>query len=87
MKLEKVKNTDYVHDFYQTYVAADAVWKMTQAVDSTGKVGAIALLLDSGSGKSIIALMIQLYELAHNLKENDDSTFIVTTQESFIYPM
>ena len=56
--MERVKNTDYVHDFYQTYVAADAVLKMTKAVDVTGKVGAIALLLGSGSGKSLIALLI-----------------------------
>ena len=58
LKLAEVKNTDYQHDLYQTYVAADAVWKMTKAVDVNGKVGAIALLLGSGSGKSLIALLI-----------------------------
>ena len=58
LKLALVKNTDYQHDLYQSYVAADAVWKMTKAVDITRKVGAIALLLGSGSGKSLIALMI-----------------------------
>ena len=77
--MEKVKNTDYVHDFYQTYVAADAVWKMSVAVDSTKKVGAIALLLGSGSGKSIIALMIQIFELTYNHTSADDSSCIVTT--------
>ena len=58
LKLALVKNTDYQHDFYQTYVAADAVWKMKKAAEPNGKVGAIALLLGSGSGKSLIALMI-----------------------------
>ena len=58
LNLALVKNTDYQHDSYQTYVAADAVWKMTKAVDVNGKVGAIALLLGSGSGKSLIALLI-----------------------------
>ena len=32
LKLALVKNTDYKHDLYQTYVAADAVWKMKKAV-------------------------------------------------------
>ena len=39
---------------------------MTKAVDVNGKVGAIALLLGSGSGKSLIALLIKIYELVKN---------------------
>ena len=32
LKLASLKNTDYQHDLYQTYVTADAVWKMKKAV-------------------------------------------------------
>lgn len=56
---------------------------MTKAVDSTNKIGVIAFATGFGSGKSIIALMINLYELKHNLKEEDSICIVMTASHIF----
>jgi ERCC4-related helicase len=67
--LQKVKSTDYRHDLHQCYIAADAVNTMSASLNGT--CGAVGLILGSGLGKSFIALLIIMYELTHNFKNDE----------------
>ena len=64
-----VYKTDYEEHDYTQLLAADAVYQMERRVkDETVGTKSVSIIVGPGSGKSIIADLIALYELMHSIQ-------------------